>query len=206
MKVKYNKKLVHKEDDAVARRLQTNLSLQQKCQQAQKDLCDEREKIMNEHRQAVHAAARFAHFLENNGILSLNDGVEDYILYHMREAEDIIADARKNGHKDTEFRQQNIKSSLNAQLQDFREQKRVLQTSISAANKESGGGISAGQVHGIMATLMKLPTLGPILQRCQAANLQAERQTPMRKDTVVSSQARRQRGKGFFSVFEGILW
>ncbi len=51
----------------------------------------DRKELLAEQDQVIKIMARFAHFLKNNGILSINDSMVDYIEYQIKEQEDIKA-------------------------------------------------------------------------------------------------------------------
>jgi len=135
----------------------------------------EQKELEQEQAFVVRASARFAHFLQNNGILAVNDGVEDYITFQIQEQDDIIAEGRRKG-VDLKVNL-GLKEGLKSQLDFFSQEKKILMEQLTKANKEDGGGVSAAEVHTQMQKIMALPHLGSFFKQARKAHQDAEKIT-----------------------------
>jgi len=171
--VEYQYRRVRREDATIARELEEVCTIQQRRQEVMQRLEQELLQHEEEQRVVVEVSAKFAHFLANCGILSINDAVEDYIRFQIIEQKDIIASLRRLGG-DTRQNEAVI-SGLEKQLSTYHEELRMLKELQEKTRGGSGTSdpVTLDGVMTLIRDLEALPLNGPKITEAKEAHSKA---------------------------------
>merc|ERR1712135_149090 len=135
-----------------------------------RELEKEIQELEEEQTIVTKASATFSHFLQNNGILSINDALDEYANHQITEQKDTLAALKAKGENGE--RMEAIIEGLQHQLSVYKQERKVLEDAMknsSPSDQENGGGVTLTEAQKQIKKLLSLKHIGQEIKKAKDA-------------------------------------